>query len=79
MIDLAAPDLRESLRQQVYASTESHGAYVLPDTLGRISQLYEQGALRPGIAEKLDLKEAGIALTRLSSGITSGKYVLNIA
>lgn len=34
VIDLAAPDLRESLREQVRSATSGHGADVLLDTLG---------------------------------------------
>ena len=141
VIDLAATDLRESLRQQVFDATGGHGADVLLDTLGgdvfdaalraiawcghavvigfasgriptikanyllvknisvsglqwsdyrdrqpekvlnvqeRIFQLYEQGALKPRIAETLELKDARIALSKLSSGVTSGKYVLSV-
>jgi len=44
----------------------------------RIFQLYEQGALKPRIAETLELKDARIALSKLSSGVTSGKYVLSV-
>ena len=141
VIDLAAPELRESLRQQVYDATNGHGADVLLDMLGgdvfdaamravawcgravvigfasgripaikanyllvkniavsglqwsdyrdrqpqkvlsiqdKIFQLYEQGALKPKIAETLDLKDAHVALSKLSSGVTSGKYVLSV-
>jgi NADPH2:quinone reductase len=34
VIDLAAPDLRESLREQVFACTDGHGADVVLDPLG---------------------------------------------
>ncbi|MBB3181095.1 NADPH:quinone oxidoreductase family protein [Variovorax sp. Sphag1AA] len=33
-VDLAAPNLRESLREQVHAATEGHGADVVIETLG---------------------------------------------
>lgn len=142
IIDLAAPDLRESLKSQVHTATNGHGADVLLDTLGgdvfdaamramawcgravvigfasgripevkvnyllvkniavsglqwsdyrerqpekvldiqdKIFKLYEQGALKPMIAETLDLKDASIALSRLSSGVTAGKYVLSVS
>lgn len=48
------------------------------DVQDAIFRLYEKGALKPMIAATLDLKDAGIALGKLSSGDTVGKYVLSV-
>ncbi|MEM5428503.1 NADPH:quinone oxidoreductase family protein [Cupriavidus oxalaticus] len=141
VIDLAAPNLRDSLRDQVRAATGGHGADVLLDTLGgdvfdaalramawcgravvigfaagripevkanyllvknisvgglqwsdyrerqpakvqavqeKLFNLYEQGAIRPPIADVLPLARAGEALAKLASGQGAGKYVLTL-